>query len=90
MTVEINATSIGVFIGILGIAGGVIRYVMRAADNRMVEKIKLFLGNGGGDMIANKVELGIIRALNNHQNTCPLSARVDDLAATVHSLQVTP
>ena len=77
---------------ILGGVGGLasvfamLKVLLNAADNRADERIKMFLGNGGGQMIQGIVKAGVLEALTEHQINCPMKDRlgvVEDRLTTI-------
>lgn len=71
---------LGTGLTMLVAGAGLLGRMLKAQDNRIEEKIKLFFANGGGDLIASKIKVVVVDALQSHSGSCPLHDRVADLA----------
>lgn len=75
------------------LAGGIVamffffRALLNAIDNRSDERHRLFWSNGGGDLLSEKVKVGVMDALREHQIDCPHSQRVDSLEERIVTLE---
>lgn len=76
---------IGTGLTLLLTGAGLLGHALRAQDRRIEERMRLFFSNGGGDLIAARVKLSLIEALNEHSGSCPLHDRVAELSGQVPS-----
>jgi hypothetical protein len=77
------ATVGGGFVGVFMF----LKLLLNAIDARSDERHRLFWSNGGGDLLSEKVESGVLRALQKHQIECPHSQRVDALEERIITLE---
>ena len=72
-----------------GIMGSLLflKLLLNAIDARSDERHRLFWSNGGGDLLSQKVKIGVMDALKEHQVLCPHSQRVESLEERIVTLE---
>lgn len=73
----------------LGVVVTLIGKLVAAADERHKAKFMEWISNGAGEVIQNKVKMGVLEALSEHQIQCPIRDRVSAIEDRLTTIERT-